>query len=45
MIREKVFDALEHMFKECFSGIPPDEMETARKVLKKILAQTNKGNF
>ncbi len=42
MVREKVFDALDHMIKKSVSGVLPNELETAQKVLKKILTNTNK---
>jgi len=42
-IRAKVIEAVDETFKEAFAGIQPAQMETAKAVLQKILANTNKG--
>ncbi len=42
-VRSKVFKAVDHMLKEAFADIEPDEMEIAKKVLRKVLANTRAG--
>ncbi|MCU0597665.1 MAG: MarR family transcriptional regulator [Desulfobacterales bacterium] len=44
-VRDKALDALDLMIKESFAAVSPDAMESVNEVLKKILINTNKGNF
>ena len=44
-IRARVFEAMDDMLEEAFAGIEPEEMEVAKKVLRNVLANANKGSL
>jgi DNA-binding MarR family transcriptional regulator len=44
-VRSLVFHAVEKMLRNAFAGIEADHMEIAKKVLKQILLNTNKGSI
>lgn len=43
-VRDLVFNAVVRMLENAFSGIEPDEMEVAKKVLSQVLVNTKKGS-
>lgn len=43
-IRAKVINAANQMLEESFAGIAPDQFETVKTVLRKILINVNKGS-
>ncbi len=44
-VRNLVFNAVAKMLEEAFSGIEPDQMEVAKKVLMQVLVNTKKGSM
>ena len=42
-VRTNVLAAMDEMFREAFTGIDPEKLETVKDVLRKILANANKG--
>lgn len=44
-VRDRVFDAVNKMLGDAFAGIEPEQFETAKKVMRKILINVNKGGF
>jgi len=42
-IHTRVFAAVDPMLEEAFAGIAPDDMEAAKKVLRNVLTNANKG--
>lgn len=44
-IRDRVFDAVNKMLSDAFAGIENEQFETAKKVMRKILINVNKGGL
>ena len=43
MVRSRVLAAMDEMFREAFTGIDAEKLETVKEVLRKIMANANKG--